>query len=60
MKFQYFRKGGRPDGGYTLVIGLHGGGNCPTEVNDKQYSNHLHLYDRYMPPGTIWFVPRSC
>ena len=60
MRFQYFKKNARPENGYTLVIGLHGGGNCATEVNDTQYSNHLHLYDRYMPPGVIWFVPRSC
>jgi len=59
MKFQFFKKGGRPPAGYTLLFGMHGGGGCTTEVNDQQYKNHLRLYDQYLPPGVIWFVPRS-
>jgi hypothetical protein len=52
--------GDKPEGGYSLVFGLHGGGGCPSEVNEQQFHNHLHLYDKYLPSGVIWFVPRSC
>jgi len=60
MNFQYFTKGEKPLGGYTLIFGFHGGGGCPTPVNDQQFQNHLNLYDQQLPSGTIWFVPRSC
>jgi len=46
MKFIYKTKGNRPPNGYTLVIGLHGGGGCPAEVNNQQYNNHKGLYDK--------------
>lgn len=49
-----------PEGGYRLVIGLHGGGGCAKEDNDNQWENHLNLYESYLPEGTIWLVPRSC
>ncbi len=49
MKFDYFCHGEKPKDGYTLIIGLHGGGGCPASVNDSQYSNHLHLYDTKLP-----------
>lgn len=45
MRFQYFVKGDQPQGGYTLFFGFHGGGDCPSELNEDQYNNHLHLYD---------------
>ena len=60
MNFQYFTKGDKPLGGYTLIFGLHGGGGCPTPVNDQQFNNHLSLYNEFLPEGSIWFVPRSC
>lgn len=60
MRFKYFVKGARPQGGYTLIFGLHGGGNCATDVNNQQFNNHLNLYNDILPAGTIWFVPRSC
>ena len=28
MRFKYFPKGNRPERGYALVFGLHGGGKC--------------------------------
>lgn len=60
MRFIYKKKGKRPTNGYTLIFGLHGGGSCPANVNDQQFKNHHALYDKYLPDGTIWFVPRSC
>lgn len=60
MKFAYFKKGDQPPSGYSLIFGFHGGGGCPAEVNDSQFENHKHLYDKYLPEGCIWFIPRSC
>ena len=60
MRFQYFTRGKKPQGGYTLIFGLHGGGGCPADVNDQQHQNHLHLYDEFLPEGVIWLAPRSC
>lgn len=59
FRFKYFPKEDRPEQGYTLVIDLHGDGNCPAEINEQQYKRHMHLYDAYLPTGIIWFVPRS-
>ena len=30
MKVSYFKKGERPQTGYSLIFGLHGGGGCPS------------------------------
>ncbi len=60
MRFEYFTFGQRPYNGYTLLIGMHGGGGCAKEDNDEQFNNHLHLYDSLIPEGVIWLVPRSC
>ena len=49
MKFTYFKKGDQPPNGYSLIFGFHGGGGCPPEVNDSQFKNHQHLYDKYLP-----------
>jgi hypothetical protein len=29
MKFKYFTFGYKPQNGYTLIFGFHGGGGCP-------------------------------
>lgn len=58
LHFTYKMFGGMPPGGYSLVFGLHGGGGCPKEKNDKQWENHKGLYT--LPDGCIWFTPRSC
>lgn len=60
MHFQYNMIGPRPEKGYALIFGLHGGGGCPKEVNDQQYKNHLALYNSCLPPGVIWAALRSC
>lgn len=58
-KFEYKTKGARPQNGYMLVFGFHGGGGCPASVNDTQYNNHKNLYMNELPDGTIWFTPRA-
>jgi hypothetical protein len=45
--------------GYRLIFGLHGGGGCPPEINNDQFRNHLNLYDKLLPAGSIWFIFRS-
>eukprot|EP00731_Ephydatia_muelleri_P013670 Em0007g980a len=57
MPFTVVYYGSRPKNGYSLFIGLHGGGGCPKAVNDGQYKNHMHLYR--FPEGVVWFVPRA-
>lgn len=52
--------GPKPPHGYTLFIGMHGGGGCDPEDNEEQYKNHQHLYQDQIPEGVIWFTPRSC
>ena len=57
MPFTVVYYGSRPKNGYSLFIGLHGGGGCPKAVNDGQYNNHKHLYR--FPDGVVWLVPRA-
>lgn len=57
MPFTAIYHGSRPENGYSLFIGLHGGGGCPKQTNDGQYENHKGLYT--LPEGIIWFVPRA-
>ena len=33
-----------PKDGRSLYISLHGGGECPKEVNDEQWMNQIYLY----------------
>ncbi|CAF3505289.1 unnamed protein product [Rotaria sp. Silwood1] len=46
----------RPPTGHSLWISMHGGGSCPSSVNDEQYQNQIRLYN---PNEGIWVVPRS-
>ena len=55
FRLKYF--GQKPSRGYTLVIGLHGGGGCAKTVNDQQWNNHNQIYQ--FPNGIIWFTPRA-
>ena len=36
--------GAAPKDGRSLYISMHGGGNCPKEVNDEQWMNQIYLY----------------
>lgn len=51
--------GERPEKGYMIFIGMHGGGGCPKDVNDAQWENHKWLYKEDMPDGCIWIAPRA-
>ena len=45
-----------PKDGRSLYISLHGGGECPKEVNDEQWMNQIYLYQ--VPEG-IYVAPRA-
>lgn len=63
MKFD-FRTFGEPDtdpaggeaGGRPLFISMHGGGNAPPEVNEKQWQNQVRLYQ---PAEGVYLAPRA-
>ena len=48
MPFYYNVFGEKPEDGRALWLSLHGGGGAPAEVNDQQYNNQKHLYDKTM------------
>ena len=47
-----------PKDGRSLFISLHGGGECPKEVNDEQWMNQIYLYQLnegvYVAPRAPW------
>lgn len=47
-----------PQDGRSLFISLHGGGECPKEVNDEQWMNQIYLYELgegvYVAPRAPW------
>lgn len=47
-----------PKDGRSLFISLHGGGECPKEVNDEQWVNQIYLYQLnegvYVAPRAPW------
>ena len=45
-----------PKDGRSLYISLHGGGECPKEVNDEQWMNQIYLYQ--LPEG-VYVAPRA-
>ena len=45
-----------PRDGRSLYISLHGGGECPKEVNDEQWMNQIYLYS--LPEG-VYVAPRA-
>ena len=45
-----------PQDGRSLYISLHGGGECPKEVNDEQWMNKIYLYQ--VPEG-VYVAPRA-
>jgi hypothetical protein len=47
----------KPENGFSLVFGLHGGGACDPKANDQQHENHKSLYK--LPSDCIWLTPRS-
>lgn len=45
-----------PPDGRSLYISMHGGGNCPKEVNDEQWYNQIYLYE---PKEGVYVAPRA-
>lgn len=56
MRFEYKIFGDAPADGRSLYISLHGGGNAPAGVNDKQWSNQQNLYK---PAEGVYVAPRA-
>ena len=48
--------GAAPKDGRSLYISMHGGGNCPKEVNDEQWMNQIYLYE---PAEGVYIAPRA-
>lgn len=48
--------GDPPTGGHSLWISMHGGGNAPTQINDRQWRNQARLYQ---PAEGIYLAPRA-
>ncbi len=51
-------KGARPDHGYPVYIGLHGGGGGPKEMNDEQWDQMQKYYLSSIDTG-IYIAPRG-
>lgn len=51
-------KGERPENGYPLYIGLHGGGGGPKEMNDQQWDQMKSYYLNSIESG-IYVAPRG-
>ncbi len=48
--------GEAPEGRRSLWISMHGGGNAPAAVNDRQWQNQARLYE---PVEGIYLAPRA-
>lgn len=48
--------GRAPQDGRSLYISMHGGGECPPEVNDGQWVNQIYLYE---PAEGVYIAPRA-
>lgn len=48
--------GDAPVSGHSLWISMHGGGNAPAAVNDRQWQNQIKLYE---PTEGIYVAPRA-
>lgn len=55
---RFFTKvfGEAPEGGRSLFISMHGGGNAPARVNDRQWENQKGLYE---PEEGVYVAPRA-
>ncbi len=48
--------GKAPSDGRSLYISMHGGGECPKEINDEQWVNQIYLYE---PQEGLYVAPRA-
>jgi hypothetical protein len=56
MPFHLQTFGDKPASGRSLFISMHGGGNAPARVNDRQWENQKRLYE---PEEGVYVVPRA-
>lgn len=56
MPLEWTVYGEKPAKGHSLVISMHGGGNAPKRVNDRQWENQKKLYQ--LEEG-IYVAPRA-
>src|SRR5688500_13381372 len=56
LKFEYKIFGQKPIDGRSLYISMHGGGNAPSTVNDRQWKNQIGLYT---PAEGVYLAPRA-
>ena len=56
MKYDFKTFGDKPAAGHALYISMHGGGNAPTRLNDRQWKNQIGLYE---PAEGIYLAPRA-
>lgn len=56
MRYEYLKYGEEPEGGHSLYISMHGGGNAPAAVNDSQWQNQIKLYK---PKEGYYVAPRA-
>jgi len=58
LAMPFFTKvyGDEPEGGRSLFISMHGGGNAPARVNDRQWENQKGLYE---PEEGVYVAPRA-
>ncbi|MCQ2821709.1 MAG: hypothetical protein MJ252_31000 [archaeon] len=59
MRFKQQIFGNKPKDGYTLFICLHGGGGCPTYVNDSQWKDIIPFLQGGFKEGCIAVAPRG-
>ena len=55
MLFDYHVFGEEPESGRSLFLSMHGGGNAPKRVNDRQWENQKKLYQ---PEEGVYLSPR--
>src|SRR5215203_5690905 len=56
LRFEYKIFGQKPVDGRSLYISMHGGGNAPSAVNDRQWKNQVGLYT--LEEG-VYLAPRA-
>jgi len=56
LRFESKTFGAKPEGGHSLYISMHGGGNTRARVNDQQWKNQIGLYE---PEEGIYLAPRA-
>lgn len=56
LKFEYKILGKKPADGRSLYISMHGGGNAPASLNDRQWKNQQGLY---APAEGVYLSPRA-